>query len=65
MGDAGIFSGGNEHLLILRVADWPDSWHDKIRQQFPGIEITALTVDLTKPFEETVPKGELHIIIMP
>lgn len=56
MGDAGVFS--NEQLLILSGTTWPDSWLDKIRRRFPGMEITVFLRDTSKPLEETVPKSE-------
>lgn len=56
MGEAGV--SHSEHLLILRYANWPDSWLDNIRRQFPRLEITSLQVDTSKPLEDIVPKGQ-------
>jgi hypothetical protein len=64
MGEAGFFHSDLDHLLILRAVDWPDSYHDKIRGQFPSLEVTVLTVDITKPFEETVSKGKIFLIML-
>ncbi|EED13359.1 2-hydroxyacid dehydrogenase, putative [Talaromyces stipitatus ATCC 10500] len=58
MGEAGIFQ--NEHLLILRRMNWPDSWLDHIRRRFPRLEITSLDIDTSKPLEENVPKDILE-----
>ncbi|KAH8692121.1 putative dehydrogenase [Talaromyces proteolyticus] len=58
MGDSGIKST-TENLLILRGNVWPDAWLDGLRGAFPGLKITALEVDGSKPLEETVPKDVL------